>query len=460
MLWPPNDERQLLGRFYLSGVLGYAFSIILPFQFAYLYLMMEQPEWAVAPILVSSAVALAMEIPTGILSDRWSRKKSTIGGYAMSAVSWMFIPFAVSLKGEAQLAAVCICFAFDGLGAALVSGAQEAWAVDNVSYKNRKDLIDEYFTRSYSFDSLGSIIAGGFATLIVVSTTVDRPMLDLFWYVTAAGQIAALGVMASVPEWRERSADERPGLAFKAIFQQLRKIARMRPFLLFSMVLVVASFADSITEDAFVISMLSKGLDARMLAPLGIVEDIIGLAIPLFAVTLVRRVGVQAYLSTFLIVPAFAVAILFFDPSLWAVVALCLVLDICAVLWDPVAEAYFHKIIGSGQRATLSSAVNQIGGLAELAGIGIFAVLLVQHSEALKDAAPDLLDAFSGQAQPLREVPSGILGLSVPDLAIVGFVFAGLLAIPFLRASIQRASRDAVDTERAHPKLRLWTRRR
>lgn len=443
MFWPPKDERRLLGRFYLSGCLGYGLSIILPFQFAYLYMVMERPDWAVIPLLLSSAAALVLEIPTGILSDRWSRKKSTLLGYGLSGVSWIFIPFAVSLEGPAQLTAVSACFVVDGIGAAMASGAEEAWAVDNVRAEKRPDLVDQFFARSYSFDSLGSIIAGVSAFLIVISTTVDQPMLDMFWYVTAAGQMLALAIAATIPEHRAPAAPADPAGLYKTLVREIRRIVRMRPFLLFAVVLIVASFADSITEDAFVISMLTKGLDARALAPLGIFEDIIGLTVPLFAIALARRMGLSLYLSTFLIIPAAAVLVLFFQPALWVVVALCLLLDTCAVLWDPVAEAHFHKLIPSDHRATLSSAVNQLCALAELAGIGIFALILGSHSEVLEEATPDIVDAFSGQYKPITDVTSGILGLPVPDLAIVIFVLAGLIAIPFLASPFRRAAPKA-----------------
>ncbi len=451
MFWPPKDERRLLGRFYLSGIISYAMSVILPFQFAYLYLVMEQPDWAVIPLLVASAVALVMEIPTGILSDRWSRKYSMIGGYGLSAFSWAAIPFAVSFDGPAQLIAVCICFSVDGLGEALVSGAEEAWAVDNVERHGRADLVDQFFARSYSFDSLGSIISGVFATLVVITTTVHPAMLDLFWYVTAGGQIAALFVVATIPEYRIREADEGLTAIGASILKNLRKIVRMRPLLLFSAVLIIASFADSITEDAFVISMLTKGLDARLLAPLGIIEDLIGLIIPLFAIALAQRMGLSRYLSTFLIVPVFAVMVLFFYPALWVVVALVLVLDTCAILWDPVAEAHFQKLISSTHRAALSSTINQLSSLAELAGLGVFALILGQNREVLLTATPDLVDAFTGQVQQINDLPSGVLGLSVPDLAIVVFVFAGLLALPFLLAMPREKPANTRDAQAVMP---------
>ena len=61
--WPRQDERRLLGRFYLADGVSELFNVIWPFQFAYLLMVMDRPEWAVAPLLVESTMALIAEIP-------------------------------------------------------------------------------------------------------------------------------------------------------------------------------------------------------------------------------------------------------------------------------------------------------------------------------------------------------------------------------------------------------------
>jgi hypothetical protein len=218
----------------------------------------------------------------------------------------------------------------------------------------------------------------------------------------------------------------------------LRAAVRNRPLLFFLGALMIAAFSESAPEDAFVISMLTKGMDARARAPLAIAEDVIGLLAPVFAVAVARRMGVSRFLSLFLIVPALTASALFLDASLWVVVLLCLVLDACAVFWDPIAETHLHQIISSRHRATTTSIVNQLTSLADLAGLGVFALMLGENREALEDATPDLLTAFSGEVEPAAALPPVALGLSLPDLAIVAFVFVGVLAVPLLVLSMRK----------------------
>ena len=101
-------------------------------------------------------------------------------------------------------------------------------------------------------------------------------------------------------------------------------------------------------------------------------------------------------------------------------------------VWDPVADTKLQSMIPSTSRATVTSTVNQLSSMASLGGIGLFALLLGEHSDALRGAIPDLIEAFSGGVSTYTEVPIGLFGLPITDLIIVLFIASGLIAIPFL----------------------------
>jgi len=97
-----------------------------------------------------------------------------------------------------------------------------------------------------------------------------------------------------------------------------------------------------------------------------------------------------------------------------------------------VADAHLQALIPSHRRATITSLVKQFNGFAELAGLGVFALILGRHSERLMEATPDLIDSFSGQITTITSIPTGAFGLSIPDIAITFFVLIGILAVPFI----------------------------
>jgi hypothetical protein len=469
-LWPGQEERALLGRFYLASSLSEALNVIFPFQFVYLYLVMGRPEWAVIPTLAETVTIWLMEIPTGVVADRWGRKISVVSGDLLSATSWAFVPLAVSFHGAARLYAVITCFMMEGIGQTLVSGAEQAWVVDNLASASRQDLVDRYFARMRSFGSLGGVIAGCLSLVLLFTTRVDRGTLNLLWYIAAFGQFVAVGISSTIPEHLlngqghqpdtpehqmssqghqpdtpehqmssqghqsdHSEADELDDVPFlERAKQGFWIIFHVQPLFPFFLAMVVTAFAYSITVEAFEISLLTKGLDGRGLAPLGILKDIFGMIFPLVGVATSRWLGPTASLALFVMIPAGAVSLFFVKPGLGVVVGLYVIFGIANDLWKPVADAHLQSMIPSPCRATVGSIASQVNELANSAGLGAFALLLGRHSRELREATPDLIDAFSGGAKTSIEVPKGLFGLPVPDLALVLFTFVGLMSIPFL----------------------------
>lgn len=445
-LWPDHNERKLLGRFYLAQSLSEILNVIFPFRFIYLFLVMERPEWAVIPLLVEMATLLVMEIPTGVVADRWGRKVSVISGGLVTALGWGTLPLAVSASGSEQLVLASLCFFLSGFGQTLVSGAQQAWVVDNLASAGRRDLVDRFFARMRSFASLGGVMAGSLALLILFSIEVTRSVLDLLWYLAAFGLLMAIGLAATIPERRPDPSTENLSGHVPGIWQQtligFRMIGRKHSLLLMTTAIVIAAFSGSIADQAFDIALVTRGLDARMLAPLGILDDMIGMLAPLIGIFLARRIGVMRLLALFLVIPAASVLIFLHQPGLWSLILLFLLLVFFDAVWDPVAEAHLHSLIPSLQRATIGSIVNQLSGVVMVAGIGLFALLLGEHSEMLQSATPDLISAFSGGQITHFEVPTGLFGLPIPDLAIMLFVLSGLGAVPFLLAGRKSSNGD------------------
>lgn len=445
IFWPQRDERRLLGRFYLVDGITEFFNVIWPFQFAYLFMVMERPEWAVIPLLVQSVISLLAQIPTGAFADRHGRRRSVILGDGLTAIGIMLVPLASQLQGNEQLIGVCISFGLMGFGQAMVSGAGEAWVIDNLAVAGRGELIENYFGRVNSFNALGGVGAGLLALLLLMSVEISRQWLDLLWYIAAFGVLFGVAVELSISEQRpvpDGSDDRyvRPPL-FTTIRLGFRVLRRSRVLWFFAVALVVASFPESATDDAFDMSLITKGMDARGLAPLAVINNIIGITAPLLGMFLLRKFGATPVLSLFLIIPALMVSSLFIAPLLEVIIALYILLDFYDGIWSPVADAHLQSLITSDSRATVVSIVNYAGGMMELFGIALFAWLLGEHSEELSDSVPDLVSAFSGESAAAMEIPKSLFQLSLPDLAILIFVFSALLALPFIFLSA-RYKRD------------------
>lgn len=439
-LWPDHEEWAILGRFYLASGLSEAFNIILPFEFVYLYLVMKHPEWAVIPFLCESITILLMEIPTGVMADQWGRKSSTLAGDSLSALSWGLVPLAVTFTGQKQLWAVSICYIMDGIGQTLVSGAEEAWVVDNLSGLKRLDLVDKYFARILSFASIGGILAGTLALLLLFMFRITLTSLNLLWYISALGQALGVFIVMSVPEHRMeaevKASQEKKWLDWKLFLKKISHGFRVifdHPALgFFILSILIITFSRSIMADALEISLLLRGMDVRGLVPLDLFNNFSGLLAPLLGVLIAKKLGTIKSLSLFIILPVILVFLFFFQPGLWPLVSLFFLLHLLSDLWTPVSSTYLHLLMPSNYRATIRSMVSQGSELMNLAGLALFSLLLGRYSEALAMVTPDLTEAFSGGAVTIGEVPRGLFGLPIPDLALTIFTLTGLLALPLL----------------------------
>lgn len=432
LVWPAPDERRLLARFYLALGLSRALYLVAPFEFAYLFLVMERPEWAVLPLVVLSGTSLVMQLPAGVLADRRGRKVTVLAGGALAAVTYSTVPWAVRLEGSAQLIATCSAFGLVGLGLTLMAGAQEAWVVDNLRHAGRDDLVDAFFARTYAVQALGGLLAAVAAVTLLLSASIDRGLLDLLWYTTALGFLAAVAVAGFI----EEHPPEHDGAVRAGVWRQTRQVLRVlvttRPLLLLTVAIMIAALSGAAAEEAFPLSLLTKGFDARGLAPLAIVTDLVGMVAPLVGLVLTRRLGAEGVLARIMVFSGLVVGLLFVTRSVAVVAILYVVLGFADRIWDPVSLARIQDGIPSAHRAALNSVVYQVTSLAELVGLALFGLMLGRHSSALSAATPDLLEAFKGGVTHPTAVPTSSFGLPVPDLAIVVFIAAGLVAVPFV----------------------------
>ena len=432
VVWPSEEERRLVTRFYLSDGLSRALYLIYPFEFAYLYLVMDRPEWAVLPLMVMSGTSLVMQLPTGMVADRWGRKASVVVGGGLTSVTYAVVPWASRLDGTTQLLAICGAFAVTGLGETLMMGAQEAWVVDNLRSAGRSDLVEPFFARTYAVDSIGGVVAGTIALILLLGVRVDRLLLDSLWYVTAAGFLLSVAVAAGIHEERPDDAQDEDEAFLRRMWEVVKTVVRARSVLYLTLAVFIANLSGAGADEAFPIALITTGIDARALGPVTVVEDLFGVAAPLLALVIVRRVGAEQLLARSLLACGAAVTVLLFWRSSAVIIMLWVALGFVDRMWDPVAMARLQEDIPSEHRAAISSLVYQANGVAELVGLGLLAGLLGSRSAQLRNATPDLVSTFTERTSTAGAVPTGLFGLPVPDVAILLLVMVSVLAVPFV----------------------------
>jgi MFS family permease len=116
-----------------------------------------------AVFAVHSAVAIALEVPSGALADLAGRRRVLLVGASLTAVSLLIFAAAESIA--AFMASVGLLAA----GRALISGSLEAWYVDSLRLLDPAAPLSHGLSRGTAAEgvamAVGSLIAGGLVTI-------------------------------------------------------------------------------------------------------------------------------------------------------------------------------------------------------------------------------------------------------------------------------------------------------
>jgi hypothetical protein len=177
-----------------------------------------------AVFAVHSAVAIALEVPSGALADVVGRRRVMLVGAALTAVS--LLVFALAQAVLAFMLAVGLLAA----GRALISGSLEAWYVDSLRSLDPAAPLSRGLSRGTSAEgiamALGSLVAGG---LVALAGPGDGDsVLSGFSVAALAGALAAVvyfgAIAALVDEQRKPGAGA--GASFSRRAAEVLAIAR------------------------------------------------------------------------------------------------------------------------------------------------------------------------------------------------------------------------------------------
>src|SRR5215211_1791232 len=108
---------------------------------------------------VHSAVAIALEVPSGALADLAGRRRVLLGGAALTAISLLI--FAAAQSVPAFMASAGLLAA----GRALISGSLEAWYVDSLRLLDPSAPLTRGLSRGTAAEgiamALGALVGGG-----------------------------------------------------------------------------------------------------------------------------------------------------------------------------------------------------------------------------------------------------------------------------------------------------------
>ncbi|MEO6950937.1 MAG: MFS transporter [Polyangia bacterium] len=327
---------------------------------------------------VYALTAIVFEVPTGVLADRFGRRRAMIAGALLMAAGCL-----VDYRGT-SFWTFAIGEAFLALGLTLSSGADSAYLYDllrDVGRSDRYRALEGRATAAKLVGSAGALLAGG---LIARHHLADTYAVSAIVCVAAALVAALLGerlvasttVKRMTPDYRRDASPDRVNEG--SVWAAMRSAAlvslrrpRLRTAILFSVI-------------TFTLLRMSLYLQPTWLASEGL--DVAWIGAVLAALSLVAAVGAEGVetlrrrldeRALVVLLPAvIGVAYLALPRCGWPLgILLLAVLALGNGVYSPLSKDLLNReITDSGQRATVLSVESMarrlvFGGFAPLAGM-------------------------------------------------------------------------------------------
>jgi DHA3 family tetracycline resistance protein-like MFS transporter len=317
---------------------------------------------------VMEVTEFLFEVPTGIVADTYGRRLSVIIGIFVTGAAFLF----VALVNTFPLLA--LGSAIYGLGATFLSGAREAWIVDEVG----REHVRFVFLRTTQIRRLAAL-AGALISAGLASIALYLPIL------LGASLTILLGIylVAVMPETAFRQAEHHermPLRNLRSTLQDTIRLVRRQPLLpgflvialLFGMYIEAfdrlgdAHFLLDYTlptwgnfDSVLWFGVISAGSQVLGLVAAGVAarwhgEETTVATVRVLSVLQVLWIGCAI---GFALAPNFTLALL----AYWAVAVI-------ATLHDPIYEAWVNQYLESSTRATSLSVINQADALGQLVG--------------------------------------------------------------------------------------------
>ena len=348
-----NGEKEHLGLFYLHSILQSSFALI------WIYWIVFLMDQGFSFVIIGIALAVnglfmtLLEVPTGALADAYGRKASTILGFVGFATGMLIIP---SITDPLLLIAV---FAVWGLPITLISGAAEAWVVDNLKAVKREDLIDDFFAKDQSINMIGFIFASILAGLVVKYWGID-----MIWYISGVSMLATIPILMIQKEYfipeklnlkdtmKQAGQNIKEGAKFSITNKQVF-------YLLIAMVFIAIG-----GEFVMVLKqpyMEFMDIPREFFGYIAAIGSALCVGTPFLAKAIGQRTkNKNHYLAIHtLIFAAVMVAIIFINMA-WLAALVLIILSVRWSMFNPIFEPYFQNVLPSEIRATMGSFRNMV----------------------------------------------------------------------------------------------------
>lgn len=343
-----KEELKHLWPFYLYTLLSGLSMMIFPFVVLY---FMDLGFSFFQISIITSVYGFTMflfEIPTGAFADGFSRKYSVALGFVIIAICTVVVPTTTNFYF------ILLLWGGSAIGMTFVSGADEAWVIDNLNKENRMDLHHEYFIKTKSFNELGSTIAPIIGVILVKMYSIK-----LLWFIF--GFTFFINAIIIILFTKEHFTPKKVKAAdlIKESFQNAKLgfvfSTRNRAILLF---ILAGIFMQLTMIGAIGIQplLVSLGMAEYQLGYVYSISSAVCVVSVFFSRFFVKNKPKHVISIIILFIIVLNLSLLFVNAPYFIVACAIFILgDALLNMGGPITQTYFHKFVPGKLRATVMS---------------------------------------------------------------------------------------------------------
>lgn len=309
--------------------------------------------------MIYALAVTVCEIPSGILADRFGRKKLLCFYYIFAAFELGMLLFA---HGFWQFA---IAIFFSGVGKALASGSENALLYDSLASAGRQADFEKQLGRISAIDLAGTLLAA-----LSGGVLANFFRLELNYVVSIISTAAAFLLALTLKETPRLTAPESHPPGIRQTLQQASQVFRAKPVVLTYCLAGAVLGACMIYLDEFWQLLLKDiGLPVYLFGPVSALQMLAAIPGNLCAYKLKEKLPVQTIFICLILIHAGCLTALAFTQN-----ALCLLPMLLAAfaagVREPLVFGCLHHHTESAARATAESFYS-LGLRAVSAGVGL-----------------------------------------------------------------------------------------